>query len=246
MFILARARSIIGVLMTPGQSALTRIPAAAVFDRHVQHNHVVPGGAAERRETYYWTVVPRSDGRAGRCLSGTWSFKYLSGVPLPEVRLLSPMNGSTIATEDVELVHSRRYLKRVKTGGLSPSELKALEIRFSPELARFALLSVDTRQVEVNDQAVGAVRFDELQQLPGLLEVPAVEKSHGLRQEGVEVGVEQAGILRIELERRVALLGQSALDRRFVPWVHSLSPWLGPSARWVNSMSSKIEHSMLQ
>jgi acetoin utilization deacetylase AcuC-like enzyme len=44
--------------------------------------------------------------------------------------------------EDIELVHSRRYLKRVKTGGLSPAELKALEIRYSPELVRFALLSV--------------------------------------------------------------------------------------------------------
>ena len=44
--------------------------------------------------------------------------------------------------EDVLLVHSHRYLKRVKTGGLSPAELKALEIRYSPELVRFALLSV--------------------------------------------------------------------------------------------------------
>jgi acetoin utilization deacetylase AcuC-like enzyme len=44
--------------------------------------------------------------------------------------------------EDVQLVHSARYLKRVKTGGLSPAELKALEIRYSPELVRFALLSV--------------------------------------------------------------------------------------------------------
>jgi len=44
--------------------------------------------------------------------------------------------------EDVELIHSHRYLKRVKSGGLSPAELKALEIRYSPELVRFALLSV--------------------------------------------------------------------------------------------------------
>jgi acetoin utilization deacetylase AcuC-like enzyme len=44
--------------------------------------------------------------------------------------------------EDVELVHSHRYLKRIKTGGLSLAELKALEIRYSPELVRFALLSV--------------------------------------------------------------------------------------------------------
>jgi acetoin utilization deacetylase AcuC-like enzyme len=44
--------------------------------------------------------------------------------------------------EDVLLVHSPRYLKRIKSGSLSPAELKALEMRFSPELIRFALLSV--------------------------------------------------------------------------------------------------------
>jgi acetoin utilization deacetylase AcuC-like enzyme len=44
--------------------------------------------------------------------------------------------------EDVLLVHTARYLKRVKTGGLSVAELKALEVRYSPEFVRFALLSV--------------------------------------------------------------------------------------------------------
>ncbi len=44
--------------------------------------------------------------------------------------------------EDVLLVHTPRYLKRVKTGGLSAAELKALEVRYSPEFVRFALLSV--------------------------------------------------------------------------------------------------------
>jgi acetoin utilization deacetylase AcuC-like enzyme len=44
--------------------------------------------------------------------------------------------------EDVLLVHTARYLKRVKTGTLSHSELRTLEIRYSPELVRFALLSV--------------------------------------------------------------------------------------------------------
>ena len=44
--------------------------------------------------------------------------------------------------EDVLLVHTPRFLKRVKAGTLSQAELKALEIRFSPELVRFALLSV--------------------------------------------------------------------------------------------------------
>jgi acetoin utilization deacetylase AcuC-like enzyme len=44
--------------------------------------------------------------------------------------------------EDVLLVHTHRYLKRIKSGSLSHAELKALEMRFSPELVRFALLSV--------------------------------------------------------------------------------------------------------
>jgi acetoin utilization deacetylase AcuC-like enzyme len=44
--------------------------------------------------------------------------------------------------EDILLVHTPRYLKHVKTGGLSPAELEALEIRYSPEIVRFALLSV--------------------------------------------------------------------------------------------------------
>ncbi len=44
--------------------------------------------------------------------------------------------------EDVLLVHSARYLRRIKTGTLSHAELRALEIRYSPELVRFALLSV--------------------------------------------------------------------------------------------------------
>jgi len=44
--------------------------------------------------------------------------------------------------EDVLLVHTARYLKRVKSGTLSHAELRALEIRYSPELVRFALLSV--------------------------------------------------------------------------------------------------------
>jgi acetoin utilization deacetylase AcuC-like enzyme len=46
------------------------------------------------------------------------------------------------ADEDVLLVHTAPYLHRVKTGTLSPTELQALEIRFSPDLVRFALLSV--------------------------------------------------------------------------------------------------------
>jgi acetoin utilization deacetylase AcuC-like enzyme len=44
--------------------------------------------------------------------------------------------------EDVLLVHAARYLRRIKSGSLSHAELRALEVRFSPELVRFALLSV--------------------------------------------------------------------------------------------------------
>src|SRR4030066_565756 len=44
--------------------------------------------------------------------------------------------------EDILLVHTARYLKRIKSGSLSHAELRTLEIRFSPELVRFALLSV--------------------------------------------------------------------------------------------------------
>ena len=44
--------------------------------------------------------------------------------------------------EDILLVHTARYLKRIKMGTLNRAELLALEIRYSPELVRFALLSV--------------------------------------------------------------------------------------------------------
>jgi len=44
--------------------------------------------------------------------------------------------------EDILRVHSPEYLDRLKTGTLSQAEVRALEMRFSPELVRFALLSV--------------------------------------------------------------------------------------------------------
>jgi acetoin utilization deacetylase AcuC-like enzyme len=44
--------------------------------------------------------------------------------------------------EDILLVHTAKYLKHLKTGTLSPAEVQALELRFSPDLVRFALLSV--------------------------------------------------------------------------------------------------------
>jgi acetoin utilization deacetylase AcuC-like enzyme len=43
---------------------------------------------------------------------------------------------------DVLLVHTARWLKHLKCGTLLPAEVRALEIRFSAELVRFALLSV--------------------------------------------------------------------------------------------------------
>lgn len=44
--------------------------------------------------------------------------------------------------EEILLVHTAKYLKRLKTGTLSPAEVQSLELRFSPDLIRFALLSV--------------------------------------------------------------------------------------------------------
>ncbi len=44
--------------------------------------------------------------------------------------------------EDLLLVHTPGYVNRLKTGTLSSLELQALELRFSPDLVRFGLLSV--------------------------------------------------------------------------------------------------------
>jgi acetoin utilization deacetylase AcuC-like enzyme len=44
--------------------------------------------------------------------------------------------------KDVLRVHTARYLDKLTTGTLSPADLRRLEIRFSPELVRFAYLSV--------------------------------------------------------------------------------------------------------
>lgn len=46
------------------------------------------------------------------------------------------------STEDVLLVHSARYVKKLQTGKLSHSEMLALEIPYSAELFSFALLYV--------------------------------------------------------------------------------------------------------
>jgi acetoin utilization deacetylase AcuC-like enzyme len=44
--------------------------------------------------------------------------------------------------EDILLVHSPRYVKKLKTGSLSAAEIAMIELPFSRELVRFAWLSV--------------------------------------------------------------------------------------------------------
>lgn len=43
--------------------------------------------------------------------------------------------------EDILLVHSAKYIRKLKTGSLSPAEIAALELPFSQELVRFAWLT---------------------------------------------------------------------------------------------------------
>lgn len=44
--------------------------------------------------------------------------------------------------EDIERVHSPKYIRKLKTGDLSRSEIQTLELPYSPELLRFARLHV--------------------------------------------------------------------------------------------------------
>jgi len=44
--------------------------------------------------------------------------------------------------DDMLLVHTSKYLKKLKTGDLSPSEIMTMEIPFTPQLLGFALLHV--------------------------------------------------------------------------------------------------------
>lgn len=44
--------------------------------------------------------------------------------------------------DDLLLVHTPRYLRKLKSGNLSPAEILALELPFSPQLARFGWLFV--------------------------------------------------------------------------------------------------------
>jgi len=52
---------------------------------------------------------------------------------------LSPQLASE---EDLLLVHTKKYLKKLKTGDISHSEILTLELPYSPELLEFALLFV--------------------------------------------------------------------------------------------------------
>ncbi|MFP4082366.1 MAG: histone deacetylase [Candidatus Aminicenantes bacterium] len=44
--------------------------------------------------------------------------------------------------EDLLLVHTPKYLRKLRTGNLSPSEILAMELPYSPDLMKFALLHV--------------------------------------------------------------------------------------------------------
>jgi acetoin utilization deacetylase AcuC-like enzyme len=47
-----------------------------------------------------------------------------------------------IADEDVLRVHTEKYVRKLKTGDLTKAEIRALELPYTPELARFAWLHV--------------------------------------------------------------------------------------------------------
>jgi len=52
--------------------------------------------------------------------------------------------------EDILLVHSSKYLKKLKTGKLSHSEILTLEVPYSPELIDFAMLTVGGTVIAAN------------------------------------------------------------------------------------------------
>ncbi len=58
-------------------------------------------------ETYYWTVIPRIGTYQGMCGSGIWSFTV--DIPLPQVKLTSPENGSIISSIKPTLSWSVEY-----------------------------------------------------------------------------------------------------------------------------------------
>jgi len=58
-------------------------------------------------ETYYWTVIPRTETNNGWCISGVWSFKV--EIPIPKVTLISPENSSIISSPKPTLIWSVDY-----------------------------------------------------------------------------------------------------------------------------------------
>lgn len=52
------------------------------------------------------------------------------------------LNPQLASDNDVLLVHSPKYLRKLKSGGFSAVEIATLELPYSPELARFALMNV--------------------------------------------------------------------------------------------------------
>jgi acetoin utilization deacetylase AcuC-like enzyme len=66
-------------------------------------------------------------------------YEKLLGAGAGKDNFLSPFLASD---EDLELVHSPRYVKKIRSGRLSHSELAALEIPYSSEGVEFAFLNV--------------------------------------------------------------------------------------------------------
>ncbi|MDH7513852.1 MAG: histone deacetylase [Clostridiales bacterium] len=61
----------------------------------------------------------------------------LSGIKKENIHLPEPATD-----EELLLVHTPRYIEKLKTGSLTPTEIAALELPFSPELIQFAWLVV--------------------------------------------------------------------------------------------------------
>ncbi len=66
-------------------------------------------------------------------------YEYLIKKGIKKKYILTP---SPATDEDIHLVHIPKYVKKLKTGTLSPREMMILELPYSPELANFAWLFV--------------------------------------------------------------------------------------------------------
>jgi hypothetical protein len=97
------------------------------------HNESLFVGELENGFTYYWTVLPKRNELNGSCLSGVWSFKV--DIPVPNVKLMIPMNNSKISSILPTLAWKVQYDGREKLSyhvyfgtspefGLDPSVVK--------------------------------------------------------------------------------------------------------------------------